>query len=143
MGLFGDISELWKALKIWRWIKGGGLDRMEWSRLKSRTLWYTIAACLAITFMAVHGAPEVAIEAVTVLAVTYLGVQSVVDVSGGERDWKSRKLWASAGGSVILTVLAYAEMPPEIVKTLEYLIVTFVGGRGAVDFFKARKTGGK
>jgi len=141
MGLFGDARELWKALKLWRWVKGGGLERMNWERLGSRTLWYMIVASLAVTFMAVQGAPSEAIGAVTTLALVYLGVQSVVDVSGGVRDWKSRKLWASAGGSVVLTVLAYAEMPPEIVKTIEYLIAAFVGGRGAVDFFKARKKG--
>ena len=143
MGLFGEISDGWKALKLWRWLKGGGLDRMEWERLKSRKLWYVIAASLLVTFMAVKGAPPEAIGAVMILAVNYLGIQTVVDASGGARDWKSRKLWASAGGSVLLTILAYAKMPAEIVQTIQWVLVTYVDGQGAVDFFKARKNGGK
>ena len=139
MGLFDNASAAWKAWKLYRWYKEGGLSCMDWSKLKSRKLWYLIIASLAVTILAVHGAPKEVLDSIAALAVTYLGVQSAVDLSGGERDWRSRKLWASAGGSVILTVLAYANMPHELVESIRWFIMTYLGGQGAVDLMAARK----
>jgi len=112
---------------------------MDWSKLKSRKLWVTIAGCVGLTALAVHGAPPEVIASVALVAVTYLGAQSAVDVSGGERDWKSRKLWGTILGSIGITVLGEGGATPEIIETVRYLIMAFVGGQGLVDFMNAKK----
>lgn len=143
MGFIGKIEAGWKALKIYRWYTGGGIERMDWQRLGSRKLWATIAASLGVTAAHVTGAPSEAVAGIAFIGLNYLGAQTAVDLSGGVRDWKSRKLWFSIGASVGIYILATLGMEPEIIETVKWFAITFVDGLAVVDIKKARKNGGK
>ena len=54
---------------------------------------------------------------------------------------KSRKLWAMIIGSVALTLLSAADAPPDIISTLKWVLITYLGVQGAVDL-TAKKNGG-
>ena len=56
-------------------------------------------------------------------------------------DWKklqSRKFLVTVVGSVFLTILRQAGVPDEIIKTIMYLLVTYVGVEGAIDIMAVR-----
>ena len=54
---------------------------------------------------------------------------------------KSRKLWAMIIGSIVLTVLSAADAPPDIISTLKWVLITYLGVQGAVDL-TAKRNGG-
>ena len=53
----------------------------------------------------------------------------------------SRKLWMTIIGSVVLTLLSVMEAPPDIISTLKWVLITYVGVQGAVDL-TAKRNGG-
>ena len=75
--MFGKLLDFWR---LYRWYKGGGVERMDTSKLKSRKLWMTIAGSVLVTLLSALGVEEGTVELIAKLWLFYLGGQAAVDV---------------------------------------------------------------
>ena len=74
------LRDLYRFWKLYRWYKGGGVSRMDWTRLKSRKLWMTIIGTACVTLAAAMGVEESIVKIIGSIWVTYLGGQAAVDL---------------------------------------------------------------
>ena len=75
------LTEIRHALRVRAWLKGGGVERLDTSRLSSRKLWVIIGTQLLVTLLAVMDVDLDVIKSVVALAGIYLGAQGGVDIA--------------------------------------------------------------
>ena len=74
------ISEVRHAYRIRKWLREGGLSKVDFSKLGSRKLWVTILLSVFVTVLHQMGLPENIINSIAQLGMAYLGAQGVVDI---------------------------------------------------------------
>jgi hypothetical protein len=78
VSLFYEISQLWRIRK---WLRKGGVARLNTEKLKSRKLWMTIIGSIVLTVMSAMEAPPDIINTLKWVLITYVGVQGAVDLT--------------------------------------------------------------
>lgn len=83
--MLGELVRLWRTRS---WLKSGGIDKLDWMKLKSRKLWMTIIGSVVLTVLTAVGAPENIVDTLKWVLITYLGVQGAVDFSAARNGHK-------------------------------------------------------
>ena len=77
MSIFGELRHFWRIRK---WLREGGIAKMDTSKLKSRKLWMTIIDTVAVTVLAAMEVDDSIVKSVIALFGIYLGAQGVDDL---------------------------------------------------------------
>ena len=78
MTILGELRHLWRIRK---WLKEGGISKLNTDKLGSRKLWMTIIGTILATVLSAMDVDPSIVKSIVALFGIYLGAQGVVDLT--------------------------------------------------------------